>query len=96
MGFLQAVVGSVFTLLGAASMFFIAYKALVIGNDVAEMKELLKDIRKGARGEAGLSNYPAPLPISNYDSDPLPPAPPEREFVLPTPISRRLDAERSR
>ena len=96
MGFIQAVVGSVFTLLGAASMFFIAYKALVIGNDVAEMKELLRDLRKGSHGESAPSAYPSPLPMSNYDSDPVPQAPPEREFVLPTPISRRLDAERSR
>ena len=100
MGFVQAVVGSIFSLLGAASMFFIAYKALTIGNDITEMKELLKDIRRGSRGEGASSGYPSPLPIADhFDSDPVSvgaPPTPEREFVLPTPISRRLDAERGR
>ena len=83
-------------------MFFIAYKALAIGNDVAEMKDLLKDIRKASRGDSMpmSSPYASPLPLANvFDSDPEPvvaAAETEREFVLPTPISRRLDAERNR
>jgi len=71
-------------------MFFLAYKAMTIGADVAEMKDLLKDLRRNARvGEPGPNSFPAPL-----DSYPSPETVPEKEFVLPEPLSRRLDAER--
>jgi len=72
-------------------MFFLAYKAMTIGADVAEMKDLLKDLRRNARGsEPGLNSFPPPL-----DSYPPPESTsPDTEFVLPEPISRRLDAER--
>lgn len=99
MGFLQAILGGVFTILGAGSMFFIAYKALTIGSDVAEMKELLRELQRGARGGTGTSptvtasvgNFSAAM--DSYET-PTPPVKPVREFVLPPPISRRLDAER--
>ena len=91
MGFLQAILGSLFSILGGGSLFFIAYKAMTIGNDITEMKEMLNDIRRGSKGsEPGLSNYPAPLP--SYESAPA--TAPKSDFVLPPPISRRLDAER--
>ena len=61
MGFLQAVLGGLFTILGAASLFFMAYKAMMIGNDVAEMKELL---RKMQTGDTGAVPGPKPLPSS--------------------------------
>ena len=90
MGFLQAVLGGIFTILGAGSMFFIAYRALTIGNDITEMKEILKDIRRGSRGAEAGAGFPAPL-----ESYPPPTvAKLEKEFVMPPPISRRLDAER--
>jgi hypothetical protein len=94
MGFLQAILGSLFSILGGGSLFFIAYKALTIGNDITEMKEILNEIRRGSRGgtEPSLSNYPAPLP--NYEPSPVSALKSEREFVMPPPISRRLDAER--
>ena len=90
MGFVQAVLGGLFTILGAGSMFFIAYKALVIGNDVSEMKEILREMQRGSRGVTSGHAYPAPL--DSY----TPPAEskPDKEFVLPPPLSRRLDAER--
>ena len=105
MGFIQAVLGGVFTILGAGSMFFIAYKALTIGNDVAEMKELLRQMQRSSTGGGGNA---FPTPLDNYESPSLShlsamtapdphistPPKPEREFVLPPPISRRLDAER--
>ena len=105
MGFIQAILGGVFTILGAGSMFFIAYKALTIGNDVAEMKEVLKQLQRGGSPGSGNGNATAhsfPVPLDDYESHGLPnlsavtsAAPkPEREFVLPPPISRRLDAER--
>ena len=91
MGFLQAVLGGLFTILGAASMFFIAYKAMTIGNDVAEMKELLREMQRGLRGTTtAASNFPDPL----NNLEPAPPVRAEKEFVMPPPISRRLDAER--
>lgn len=91
MGFLQAVLGGLFTILGAGSMFFIAYKALTIGNDVSEMKDMLRDMQRAAKG---LGPTPAsfPTPLDAYDA-PLS-SKPDKEFVLPEPISRRLDAER--
>jgi hypothetical protein len=71
-------------------MFFIAYKAMTIGADVAEMKELLKDLRRGRGADPAPSTFAPPL-----DSYPLPsPVNPDKEFVLPEPLSRRLDAER--
>ena len=92
MGFLQAILGSLFSILGGGSLFFIAYKAMTIGNDITEMKEILNDIRRGSKGaEPGLSNYPAPLP--SYEPTTASSSP-KSEFVLPPPISRRLDAER--
>ena len=103
MGFIQAILGGVFTILGAGSMFFIAYKALTIGNDVAEMKELLKQLRGSpGNGTGNTAAHSFPVPLDDYESHGLPnlsavtsAAPkPEREFVLPPPISRRLDAER--
>ena len=103
MGFIQAVLGGVFTVLGAGSLFFIAYKALMIGNDVAEMKELLRNMQRGGGNAA--PNYPTPL--EQYDSAELPNLSAmasassdssvmasRTERVLPPPISRRLDAER--
>jgi hypothetical protein len=83
--------GSVFSILGAGSMFFLAYKAMTIGADVAEMKDLLKDLRRGSlHPELGSHSFPTPLDI---DDAPMPNAS-GKEFVLPPPISRRLDAER--
>ncbi len=96
MGFLQAVLGGVFTILGAGSMFFIAYKALTIGNDVAEMKELLRELKRGGNSNplptANIA-YSLPTPLDAFDPT-APPPRPAKEFVLPPPISRRLDAER--
>ena len=91
MQFLQAVLSSFFMILGAGSMFFIADKALVIGNDVTEMKDVLREMQRGSRGITPAGNaFPAPL--DTYD--PPTPMKPEKEFVMPPPISRRLDAER--
>ena len=71
-------------------MFFLAYKAMTIGADVAEMKELLKDLRRGPRGIEPAAN-PFPAPLDDYETAES--SAPEK-FVLPPPISRRLDAER--
>ena len=91
MVFLQAVLGGLFTILGASAMFFIAYKAMTIGSDIAEMKDLLREIQRGSRGTpAAADSYPAPL--DNHEGPP--PVKAEKEFVMPPPISRRLDAER--
>ena len=90
MGFLQAVLGGLFTILGAGSMFFIAYKALVIGNDVCEIKEILREMQRTSR--VPTSSHPYPAPLDDFSSPPEPK--PAKEFVLPTPLSRRLDAER--
>ena len=90
MVFVQAVLGGLFTILGASSIFFIAYKALTIGNDVAEMKEMLREMQRGSREATAGNSFPASL-----DSFEPPTAPKAvKEFVLPPPISRCLDAER--
>ena len=108
MGFLQAVLGGLFTILGAGSLFFIAYKALTIGNDITEMKELLRQMQSatgaGAATPATVASRAFSPSLDNFQAavdtyEPPTPAPvaptkPEREFVLPPPISRRLDAER--
>lgn len=103
MAFLQAVLGGIFTILGAGSLFFMAYKALTISNDLAEMKELLRQMQRGPNGANHTASYPVPLddryepPMSSHPVPPLSQPQhqqPEREFVLPPPISRRLDAER--
>lgn len=91
MGFFQAMLGSVFSILGAGSMFFLAYKAMTIGADISEIKDLLKDQRRGLPGIApAVTSFPSPL--DSYDTPAAEDAP--KEFVLPPPISRRLDAER--
>ena len=43
-------------MIGAAAMFFIAYRAYTIGNDVAEMKKALKDLRKSGSSLPALSD----------------------------------------
>ena len=45
-GGFQIILSSMFSMMGAAAIFFIAYRAYTVGNDVAEMKKLLKDLNK--------------------------------------------------
>jgi hypothetical protein len=47
----QVLVGSMFSLLAASAILYIAYRAHGIGNDVAEMKEFLRDIRRAAQDQ---------------------------------------------
>jgi hypothetical protein len=92
MDLIHALLGSLFTILITASVSFIAYKVLMIGNDVAEMKETLKQMqRETALPESIASRFPMPLPEVEASSEAIVP---DKDFVLPPPISRRLDAER--
>jgi len=56
----------------------------------SEMKEMLREMNRGSRG-ANSGNGFAP-PLDTYD--PPVESKSDKEFVLPEPISRRLDAER--
>jgi hypothetical protein len=92
MDLIHALLGSLFTILITASVSFIAYKVLMIGNDVSEMKETLKQLqRENTLPESVINRFPTPLPDFDASSDA---GAPDKEFVLPPPISRRLDAER--
>jgi hypothetical protein len=96
MDLIHALLGSLFTILITASVFFIAYKVLMIGNDVSEMKETLKQIQRETAIPAviaGGGGFPGPLP-DEFDITPESRTP-DKEFVLPPPLSRRLEAERA-
>ncbi len=41
-----------FSILGATTVLYIAYRAYLIGNDVTEMKQLLTDIRRATQDQA--------------------------------------------
>ena len=62
MNFVQAMLGSVFSLIAMGSMFFIAYRALTIGNDVSEIKDILRDMQRNGRGPAA----PDPINMAAY------------------------------
>jgi hypothetical protein len=42
----QVLIGSMFSMLGATTILYIAYRAHTIGSEVSEIKELLKEIRR--------------------------------------------------
>lgn len=50
MEFLQIVIGGMFSMLGAGSIFYLAFRAHLLGAEVAELKEILKDIRRNTAG----------------------------------------------
>jgi hypothetical protein len=93
MELLHAMLGSLFTILITGSVSFIAYKVVSISSDIAEIKDAIKELQHGgvlpAEALAAAKNFPGPLPDLPRDEEH-----PERNFVLPPPISRRLDAER--
>lgn len=51
----QIIISSIFSIIGAASILFVAARAYSIGSDVSEIKELLKEIRRDAQNRADLS-----------------------------------------
>ncbi|HEY3741448.1 MAG TPA: hypothetical protein VGL53_16465 [Bryobacteraceae bacterium] len=100
MDLFHALLGSLFTILITGSVSFIAYKVLTISNEVSEIREIVKQLQQESLGVTGVpgqkevavaNRFPTPLPdLDDLDT----PRTPEKEFVLPPPISRRLDAER--
>ena len=42
----QVLVGGMFSILGACTILFIAFRAYAIGTEVTEIKELLKDLKR--------------------------------------------------
>lgn len=101
MDLFHALLGSLFTILITGSVAFIAYKVLTIGNEVSEIREIVKQLQQETLGTTGApghkelaaaNRFPGPLPdLDDLDS----PHAPEKQFVLPPPISRRIEAERS-
>ena len=51
----QIMISSIFSIIGAASILFIAARAYTVGSDVAEVKELLKEIRRETQRRDGLA-----------------------------------------
>jgi pentatricopeptide repeat protein len=65
--FIQMIISGIMTIVGASSILFIAVRCYTIGSDVAEMKELLREMKRSGmqRGEID-----APLPIPGLDTEP--------------------------
>jgi hypothetical protein len=99
MDLIHALLGSLFTILITASVSFIAYKVLMIGNEVSEVKDLLKQLQRETQGSHSLANLESaastrfPTPLPEFEGS-VEIAAKGKDFVLPPPISRRLDAER--
>lgn len=49
MEYFQIIISSIFSLIGAGSLFFIAMRSFTVGTDVAEMKEILRDMQRTSR-----------------------------------------------
>ena len=45
----QAVLGSVFSLMGAVALFALVMKAFQIGNEITEMKDLLREVNRNLK-----------------------------------------------
>jgi hypothetical protein len=61
----QVLIGSMFSMLGATTILYIAYRAYTIGAEVTEMKELLKDIRRASQAPIAADKViPAVLPTT--------------------------------
>ncbi len=59
MEFFQIILSSIFSIIGAGSILFVASRAYTVGVDVAEMKELIKEIRREAQHRADIGGVPA-------------------------------------
>lgn len=71
MEFFQVMISSIFSLIGAGSILFIAARAYTVGAEVAEIKELLKDLKRTAqqRSDLALSVPDAPdTELGNWPS----------------------------
>lgn len=52
--------GSMFSLMGAVSLVYVAFRAHTVGTEVSEMKEILRDIRRAAQDGGLGSGTPVP------------------------------------
>lgn len=94
MGLLQALIGSVMSLLVTGSVFYIAYRTMTLGNELNELKDLLRSIERNTRGDQ--REFPSDSPASTARDYPLPlpedAAEPVPMRELPVPISRRMES----
>ena len=89
--FFQILISSIFSIIGAGSILFIAARSYSVGVDVAEMKELLKELRREAqhRVDGGATTALSVDPeLGNWPSVTDPrynPSPGELPYALRTP-----------
>lgn len=60
MEILPMLFSSMFSIMGACALVYVAYRAHTIGTEVSEMKELLRDIRRASQDTA----IGAPVPLN--------------------------------
>ncbi len=49
MGLLPMLFSSMFSIMGACALVYVAYRAYTVGTDVSEIKELLREIRRASQ-----------------------------------------------
>ena len=59
MEFFHIILSGIFSIIGAGSILFVAARAYTVGVDVAEMKELIKEIRREAQHRTDIGGLTA-------------------------------------